>query len=214
MRILIISDVHGNLPALEYVLEKEKDADLVVSLGDVVNYGPWSNECVDKLASLDKKALIRGNHEEAFLSGKYPGDHPIAKTFFEYCYPHFSRKQEIAEYVDSFAYQGFDFVHTIGNSYIFPDSEVQLTGNTFIGHSHRMFKKEINGFTLVNVGSVGQNRVDPDEINYALWDTDSGISLVAREFSADSLISEMRHRNYPEACINYILSKRNKKNDQ
>ena len=66
MRILVISDIHGNLPALEFVLNKERSADKIISLGDVVNYGPWSNECVDLMDTLTNKILIVGNHEEAF----------------------------------------------------------------------------------------------------------------------------------------------------
>ena len=37
MRVLVISDVHGNLPSLEYIIKEEKSVDLVISLGDVVN---------------------------------------------------------------------------------------------------------------------------------------------------------------------------------
>ena len=85
MQILIISDVHGNLPALEYVLKSEPNSDLVISLGDVVNYGPWSNECVELLETLPNKILLKGNHEEAFINGAYPGENPIAKSFF-LCY--------------------------------------------------------------------------------------------------------------------------------
>ena len=40
MRIAVLSDVHGNLPALEAVLEQIKPYDAVWQLGDVVGYGP------------------------------------------------------------------------------------------------------------------------------------------------------------------------------
>ena len=46
MFIYILSDIHGNLPALEIVLKKIKNYSKIIFLGDIVNYGPWSNECV------------------------------------------------------------------------------------------------------------------------------------------------------------------------
>lgn len=210
MRILILSDVHGNLASLEYVLKQEKSADLVISLGDVVNYGPWSNECVDLLDTLRNKILIKGNHEEAFLSGIYPGKNIIAKTFFEECFPIFNRKEIINDYIDKFSFENSDFIHTINKSYIFPDTELKINKNTFIGHSHRMFSKMIGGYRLVNVGSVGQNRVNIDEINYAIWDTEKDkVELIKKPYSADKLINQMKVKKYPDMCIEYILSKRN-----
>ncbi len=209
MRILIISDVHGNLPALEYVLEQERDADLVISLGDVVNYGPWSNECVELLASLDNKVLLKGNHEEAFISGTYSGDHPIARSFFLFCEPLFRHKETINEYSPGYVYKDFDFVHTLENKYIFPDTDVDLNRNTFIGHSHALFSKMINGYRLINAGSVGQNRRNIDELNYVVWlPGEEKIDLISRPFKADKLISEMKCMGYPQHCIDYILSKR------
>lgn len=209
MKVLVLSDVHGNLPALEFVLRVEKSVDLVISLGDVVNYGPWSNECVDLMDSLDNKILIMGNHEEAFISGQYSGSNQIAKTFFETCYPGFTRKEKIVDYKKSYSFNDCYFVHTLNNDYIFPDTEIQISCNTFIGHSHRLFSKQINDYTLVNAGSVGQNRINIDELNYVLVDTENNsIDLVKKIFSADKLINEMRVQQYPETCINYILSKR------
>jgi predicted phosphodiesterase len=210
MRILILSDIHGNLPSLEYVLKQEKSVDCVISLGDVVNYGPWSNECVDLLDTLDHKILITGNHEEAFISGNYPGKNIIAKTFFEECYPKFDRKEMICDYIDTYSIGNSDFMHTINNSYVFSDSEVVINKNTFIGHSHRIFEKMIENYRLVNVGSVGQNRVNIDEINYVTWDTEKDkVKLIKKTFSADRLINEMKNKKYPDICIEYILSKRN-----
>ena len=210
MKVLILSDTHGNLPSLECVLLQEKSVDLVISLGDVVNYGPWSNECVDLLDTLDNKVLLLGNHEEAFLSGIYPGGNIIAKTFFKECYSKFDRKDKISNYLKKFSLGNSDFVHTLNENYIFLDTEITINKNTFIGHSHRMFSKMIENYRLINVGSVGQNRTNIDEINYAIWDTEKDlVSLIKKEYSADKLINEMKIKKYPDICLEYILSKRN-----
>ncbi|WP_078129416.1 metallophosphoesterase family protein [Leptospira alexanderi] len=209
MKVLVISDIHGNLPALEYVLKQERYVDLIISLGDVVNYGPWSNECVDLLNTLKNIVLISGNHEEAFFCGEYLGTNIVAKTFFEVCYPTFNRKEVIGNYIKSYFFSGNNFVHTVNDTYIYPDSDVHIEKNTFIGHSHRLFSKVMNNYRLVNVGSVGQNRVNIDELNYVIWNVeDDSIELKRKEFLADQLIDEMKFRRYPELCIQYILSKR------
>jgi len=49
MKILIISDIHGNITALDAINEK---ADLVLCLGDVVNYGPYPKECIERVKNL------------------------------------------------------------------------------------------------------------------------------------------------------------------
>ena len=66
MRYLVFSDVHGNVEALEQVLEHAAmhKPDIIVSLGDVVGYGANPNECVEMV---NERAQIRigGNHDLA-----------------------------------------------------------------------------------------------------------------------------------------------------
>lgn len=211
MKVLVISDVHGNLPALEFVLNKEQDADLVISLGDVVNYGPWSNECVSLLDTLKNRVLLKGNHEDAFIAGNYPGNHPIAKSFFDFCYPKFTKKSAIENYVQNYALGDFNFQHTINDTYIFEDTVLILNANYFIGHSHQLFEKIISGFKVINVGSVGQNRKNIDEINYVIFYPDKNkdnIELKREHFSAERLINQMKIDSYPQICMDYIFSKK------
>jgi len=63
MRTLILSDIHGNLDALDAVLTAAHgDHDDVWELGDVVGYGAYPNECVERVRKLGKVHL-RGNHD-------------------------------------------------------------------------------------------------------------------------------------------------------
>ncbi|MEI6522757.1 MAG: metallophosphoesterase [Bacteroidota bacterium] len=209
MKILVISDVHGNLPALENVLKNEKKFDLIISLGDVVNYGPWSNECVELLETFENKILLKGNHEDSFISGNYTSNNIISKTFFDFCYPKFKKKNEISCYAQEYQLNQFIFCHTIENKYLFEDSEIKIDRNYFIGHSHQIFKREIGEFLLVNTGSVGQNRKNIDEINYVLYyPLTNKIELKRIIFSSDILVTQMKNDNYPQLCIDYILSKK------
>lgn len=62
MRVAVLSDVHGNLHALEAVLAEAQGVDAVWCLGDVVGYGPRPNECVARLRE-DADLCLAGNHD-------------------------------------------------------------------------------------------------------------------------------------------------------
>lgn len=67
MRVLVLSDIHGNLAALEAVLEAEGDRfDEAWCLGDIVGYGARPNECVDRIRELTTVCLA-GNHDLAVI---------------------------------------------------------------------------------------------------------------------------------------------------
>lgn len=68
MRTALISDVHANLAALKAVLADidARGVDRIVSLGDVVGYGPDPAECVDLVAERCEWSLL-GNHDYAVL---------------------------------------------------------------------------------------------------------------------------------------------------
>lgn len=66
MRVAVISDIHGNLPALEAVLEAIADADIkdVWCLGDTVGYGADPNDCC-QLIRAETDVVLAGNHDLA-----------------------------------------------------------------------------------------------------------------------------------------------------
>lgn len=67
MRILILSDIHGNLVALETVLRDAAGAyDAIWCLGDVVGYGPRPSECTRIIAE-QADLCVMGNHDWAVL---------------------------------------------------------------------------------------------------------------------------------------------------
>ena len=69
MKLLVVSDIHANWPALRAIREA---ADAVVCLGDIVSYGPSPREC---LAWVRERAahVVRGNHDTAMAAGTAPG---------------------------------------------------------------------------------------------------------------------------------------------
>ena len=67
MKLGIITDLHGNLPALEAVLPHLRDCDLLLCAGDFVNIGPWSEETVQLARTIPNLVAVRGNHENRIL---------------------------------------------------------------------------------------------------------------------------------------------------
>src|SRR5450830_561509 len=67
MTILVISDIHANLTALEEVLRDAGEVDAVWCLGDLVGYGPDPNECINRVRLLPNLVCMRGNHDAAAL---------------------------------------------------------------------------------------------------------------------------------------------------
>lgn len=65
MKILVISDIHANLTALEAVLADAGSYDATWCLGDLVGYGPDGNECVQRVRGLPNLQCVRGNHDLA-----------------------------------------------------------------------------------------------------------------------------------------------------
>ena len=75
MRILVLSDIHANLTALDEVLADAQQNewlgrtgfDALWSLGDIVGYGPWPNECIERLQQFQGHVRVAGNHDWAAL---------------------------------------------------------------------------------------------------------------------------------------------------
>jgi len=64
MRVLVLSDIHANLDALESVLGAVPEHDTVWNLGDSVGYGASPNEVIEQVRNLGA-VFVRGNHDRA-----------------------------------------------------------------------------------------------------------------------------------------------------
>ena len=80
MRALILSDVHGNLEALEAVLAAAGAYDALWNLGDTVGYGGSPNQVVERIRPLST-LVVRGNHDRVCCGLTSPGAfNPVART--------------------------------------------------------------------------------------------------------------------------------------
>nr|MBP3258850.1 metallophosphoesterase family protein [Bacilli bacterium] len=203
MRIAVISDVHGNLEALNTVLEdiKKRGIDKIYCLGDIIAKGTHQQECVD-LVRTNCEVVIKGNCDEYYSRPSIPSDKPeTEKMRFNW------NTNKIND--DSKAYlQGLPFCHefylsgrlvrlihatptsidgfvggvdTLENLYsLFLPSENTISESKadilIYGHIHNPFVQKIYNRYIINAGSVG-NPIDvfrnPDK------DADSRFTTVA-----------------------------------
>ena len=68
MHIAVISDVHGNLEALDAVLADASGVDAYWFLGDLVAHGPRPAECVGRVRALPGLVAVRGNTDRYTLT--------------------------------------------------------------------------------------------------------------------------------------------------
>lgn len=69
--IAVITDVHANLPALAAALGaiEEERVEAIYHTGDVIGFGPYPAETLDRLLRTPRVHLLMGNHDELFVRG-------------------------------------------------------------------------------------------------------------------------------------------------
>ncbi len=190
MRLAIISDIHGNLPALDAVLAstRREGCDGLFCLGDVVGYGARPNECIERLVSQGIPCIL-GNHDAAAI-GRLNLEHMNnnARVAIEWTASvltegsmsflralALTHSSEEALFVHSSPYQPEEW------NYVFNVNEARLAFKAFqepvcfIGHSHFpvIFTAPDDGRRLINVGSVGQPRDRDARACYGIFDVAS-----------------------------------------
>jgi predicted phosphodiesterase len=210
MKVAVFGDVHGNLIALErFVQATQNVVDAYMCLGDVVDYGPWNDECLEIVRQLPGITVLEGNHERLFL-GTEDLDHelPLVQDFFRHSRQFFSRGDLIVD-LPHHNYLGvFECIHTIDGRSIYQDTPIEILHNHIIGHSHHQFRIGRSGFVIVNPGSVGQNRKWIDMVDYLILNVESGeIHMHSVPYDIDLFLSELYLRRYPEQCIGYYANK-------
>lgn len=182
MKVAVLSDIHGNLPALRAVVA-HVDAwspDMVVIGGDIINRGPMSGACLELLLErreTDGWHLLRGNHEDFVLDCSDP-ERPTSGPGYEMTrFAHFALAQ-VREHVDALRILPDVFERSAPNGDLLRIVHASMRGNrdgiypmsqddeirrqiapapaVFVtGHTHRPLTRRIDGTLVVNIGSVG-----------------------------------------------------------
>jgi predicted phosphodiesterase len=188
MVLAVISDVHGNLPALEAVVADMGTVDAVLCCGDLVGYYPDVAEVVERVRGLGAR-VVRGNHE-LMATGRVPvpperaGYYAIDRTRRA-----LSEEQlawlaglppALALVEDGLCVEVRHASPWDEETYLYPDAPalagVALAGHQvlLLGHTHHPMRVRAGAGLVVNPGSVGQPRDWNPRAAYGVLDTASG----------------------------------------
>lgn len=247
MRIAILSDIHGNVSALESVLVDIKAAgkpDYVAILGDLINYGMRSNEVISIIKNLDIPVIcnIWGNHEQSIIEDDY-AHFSTERGVLSAKYTKSQLTDESLAFLNSmegksgkyeFELEGKRFLAVHGSlkdpywKSIHVDSANGLDGAfagyeeydyVLSGHSHythvfdKFFKcdnpamRNKKKVVFINPGSVGQPRNQNPKAQYAILDTENGVSLISVPYDVkfeQSLYNDQVDPFYSERLTNGV----------
>ncbi|WP_253737639.1 metallophosphoesterase family protein [Halohasta salina] len=183
MRFGVISDIHGNLPALEAVCEAMPPVDRVLCPGDVVGYNPWPAACVDRLRELGA-VTVRGNHDRAVAFDGGRGFNAMAKAGVRYAREQLGEAD--VEWLRSLPTEQFvadGRVHVVHghpedpDRYTYPrEFAASMLGDgvdvLLLGHTHVQGVRRFDDGVVCNPGSVGQPRDGDPKAAFAVLDLD------------------------------------------
>jgi putative phosphoesterase len=214
MRILLLSDIHSNWPALQAVRER---GDLCLFLGDLVDYGGEPKPCVEWIKANATHA-IRGNHDHGaaqdvdinggigfkYLSSvtrpltrarlgeddlRYLADLPVTQSLVldgrRFLLVHATPRDPLDEFAP-------------------PDAEFwarRLQGVeadvVCVGHTHYQYVLEVNGTLVINPGSVGLQRDGDPRVGYALLE-DRKVEFRRVEYPYEDAVQSIEDSPLPD----------------
>jgi len=228
MKILILSDVHGNFHALDAVMKHEA-YDAIACCGDLVVGYPFPGQCIRALRSAGAH-VCRGNNDELAVSGRGAAGSPTGR------YARFAsdvdraaaltrlalgdtERRYLAGLPDEcrFTVDGVSFYmnHTApglpATHYLdreLPAAELDryfagIRADVIVtGHTHLPYTHRINGRIFVNPGSVGEPRDGDRRASYATFDTTTGRIVTGRRiYDITETARQLNTLNYPSYSL-------------
>jgi putative phosphoesterase len=222
MKIVIISDIHGNYDALR-VLPEEYDELWV--LGDLLNYGPEPGEVVTEI--MDKAtAVVRGNHDDAVVSTEAAPWKSrwrvTAEATRQFTASVLSGQQKA--FIRSLPLHSrleregtsFFLVHATPSDPLYghhsseseewsSEAKIAATQVLLVGHSHVPFMRVVRGALVLNPGSIGQPRNSDIRASYAVWQ-DGQFSLRTYGYPVQETVRKIRALSFPAGVEEDLIS--------
>lgn len=147
MKVLIVSDTHGDHRNLDKILEIAGSIDMFIHLGDVENGEAYLETAVNC-----ERHIIKGNNdffsdlpkEEEFYIGKY-------KVFITH---------------------GHNYLVSLDYEYIKEEGKARQADIVMFGHTHKPYLEKSDGMILLNPGSVSFPRQEGGKGSYMILDLD------------------------------------------
>ena len=190
MRYAIISDIHGNMPALEAVLQDINRAgvDEIICLGDIANIGPHPAECLDIVRDLNC-VTIQGNHELYLLGDILPEEWTTCPTWSPVRWSRSQLREDHLQMIANLPFRhdlpqnglaGATLVHASLHDQFLgfqaedseEDTAVRMNNHDnitlFCAHTHRQLYRQWSNSLIINVGSVGMPLDGTPEAKYVI----------------------------------------------
>ncbi|MBN2473737.1 MAG: metallophosphoesterase family protein [Pirellulales bacterium] len=242
MKVALLGDVHGNLPALEAVLAdaRSHDVEAVWNLGDFLGYGPFPDEVVRRLRTEGALSIL-GNYDAKVLAFEKKKDKwrvsKRAEKYLAFRWAHQRLSEESRRYLRSLpsllrVEAGPRRVLLTHGSPAADDEALgpetpkrrleelaRLADADLVacGHTHRAFERRVGGVRFVNPGSVGRPEGGDPRANWTLLKFQSERFEVAHrriEYDVERTVKAIRRFGLPEDFARMLLDGKNLKQVQ
>ncbi|MDO9409870.1 metallophosphoesterase [Patulibacter sp.] len=212
--LALLYDVHGNLAALEAVIDDAEAAGATAWLvgGDVSAFGPWPVDALRRLRGLQDARWIRGNHERWAVETADVPDVPLARGGVV------AAREALGPATVAELYATSPWQRVPGGEawHASPRSDVDGFGAEpsdddaglleqrtpdllVVGHTHVQLRREVvrtdgGTTTVVNPGSVGLPFDGDPRAAYGLLDDDGAVELRRVEYDAERAVAEQAAR--------------------
>ncbi|WP_337860314.1 metallophosphoesterase family protein [Ferroplasma sp.] len=224
MKLMVISDAHGNFDALEAACNGEK-YDKLIFLGDAVDYGPDPGQVLDFLKS-NSDANIMGNHDNSVLTGSSCNCSFDMLELSDYTRENISMKllgKNDLDFLKTFKlnmdieidgkrfYMAHASPYNNLDGYLFANEAEKVfrdkqffDGHDYIliGHTHFMM---LYRNKIINPGSVGQPRDFTGKPSYVIIDTDdSSIAFKRVKYNSEKMLEKLRPLMHDDILYNKL----------
>jgi len=229
MRVAVISDVHGNIFALESVLEdiRGRNVDEIVCTGDLVGYGPYPNEVIDRIKE-EGINTIQGNYDDAIGNRRiacgcdYKTERSQKIGMSSMNYTAMETSEENKEFLANLPFsltleieeKTALFVHGSPrkiNEYLYEASEAvkevagELEEDILVcGHTHLPYHKIISGKHMMNVGSIGKPKHGNPNAIYTIIEVIDGkvkTEFIEVIYPVDKLVEAIEKSDLAEELV-------------
>jgi len=184
MKTYILGDIHGELDKLLECLKLvnfDYENDKLIQLGDIVDRGPKSFECVEELLKIKNLIVIKGNHDYCFFEGVNTGRYMLMgqgceetlESYIRNCNP----DKTVSRKMHSNSYTDFEF------------NDMPIEHHTFFNNQLDYYIDEDNNCFVH--GGFNRHKLLEEEIDRQVFIWDRDLLASARSYSS------MKNNTYP-----------------